>query len=213
MATALRNDVRICLLTGALAIVQFSLLSLFIMNQGDTAVASLDYGVVSASNQVQRVVVLLAVSMLTAVVVYRMQLLVQLSGTDEAGRSAQPALLEPPRPAFAATRQKPTMPPCRSPSSIWICSSASMTISAILSATRALRHMRQTLREQLHDEEPLIRIGGERIPARHAHADRQQPQERIEFLRKRLNDKPLHGRARQCAACSEFFGRHCLLAS
>ncbi|HPO23662.1 MAG TPA: hypothetical protein PK135_03200, partial [Arenimonas sp.] len=64
MATALRNDVRICLLTGALAIVQFSLLSLFIMNQGDAAVASLDYGVVSASNQVQRVVVLLAVSML-----------------------------------------------------------------------------------------------------------------------------------------------------
>jgi len=188
MATALRNDVRICLLTGALAIVQFSLLSLFIMNQGDAAVASLDYGVVSASNQVQRVVVLLAVSMLTAVVVYRMQLLVQLSGTD--GLTGLPNRLYLNHRVPHLLQQAKT-------------DNATLSIAIIdmdlfkrinddlghIVGDRALRHVVQTLREELHDEEPLIRIGGEefllvmRMPIGSAW-------ERIEFLRKRLNDKP-----------------------
>jgi len=187
-ATALRNDVRVCILAGGLAIVQFSLLSFFIMNQSHDAVTSMDYGVVSVSNQVQRVVVLIAISMLTAAIVYRMQLLVQLSGTD--GLTGLPNRLYLNHRVPHLLQQAKT-------------DNATLSIAIIdmdlfkrinddlghIVGDRALRHVVRTLREQLNAEEPLIRIGGEefllvmRMPIGNAW-------ERIEFLRKQLNANP-----------------------
>ncbi|MEO8002510.1 MAG: GGDEF domain-containing protein [Arenimonas sp.] len=187
MATALRNDVRVCLLSGALAIVQFSLLSIFIMQQGGT-VASIDYGIVSVSNQVQRVLLLIAISMLAAVIVYRMQLLVLLSGTD--GLTGLPNRLYLNHRVPHLLQQAKT-------------DNATLSIAIIdmdlfkrinddlghIVGDRALRHVVQTFREQLDAEEPLIRIGGEefllvmRMPIGNAW-------ERIEFLRKQLNANP-----------------------
>ena len=187
-ATALRNDVRVCMLAGGLAIAQFSLLSFFIMTQNHDAVMSADYGVVSVSNQIQRVVVLLAISMLTAVIVYRMQLLVQLSGTD--GLTGLPNRLYLNHRVPHLLQQAKT-------------DNATLSLAIIdmdlfkrinddlghLVGDKALLHVVQTLREELDAEEPLIRIGGEefllvmRMPIGNAW-------ERIEFLRKRLNANP-----------------------
>ncbi len=188
MATSLRNDVRVCILAGALAIVQFSLLSLFIMHQTDGITSSIDYGVVTASNQVQRVVLLFAISMLTAVVVYRMQMLVQLSGTD--GLTGLPNRL------YLNHRVPHLLQRAKS-------ENATLSVAIIdldffkrinddmghLVGDRALRHVVQIIRDELDDEEPLIRIGGEefllvmRMPIGTAW-------ERLEFLRKRVNDNP-----------------------
>jgi len=188
ISTSLRNDVRVCLLAGGLAIVQFSLLSIFIMHQGSSPVASVDYGTVSVSNQVQRIVILIAISMLTAVVVYRMQLLVQLSGTD--GLTGLPNRL------YLNHRVPHLLQQAK-------LENATLSIAIIdmdlfkrinddlghIIGDRALRHAVQILREQLNAEEPLIRIGGEefllvmRMPIGSAW-------ERIEFLRKHLNANP-----------------------
>jgi two-component system, cell cycle response regulator len=188
MATSLRNDVRVCLLTGALAIVQFSLLSIFIMNQSHDVVMSSDYGVVSVSNQIQRIVLMVAITMLNAVIVYRMQLLVQLSGTD--GLTGLPNRL------YLNHRVPHLLQQAKM-------DEATLTIAIIdmdlfkrinddlghLMGDKALRHVVQTLREELNSEEPLIRIGGEefllvmRMPIGSAW-------ERIEFLRKRVNANP-----------------------
>lgn len=188
MATSLRNDVRVCILAGTLAIVQFSLLSLFIMHQSDGVTASIDYGVVTASNQIQRIVLLLAISMLTAVVVYRMHRLVQLSGTD--GLTGLPNRL------YLNHRVPQLLKRAKT-------DNATISVAIIdldlfkrvnddmghLVGDKALRHVVQTLRDELDDEEPLIRIGGEefllvmRMPIGTAW-------ERLEFLRKKVNDNP-----------------------
>lgn len=187
LATALRNDVRVCLLAGILAIVQFSLLSIFIMQQSHGAVVSSDYGIVSVSNQIQRVVLLVAISMLAAVIVYRMQLLVQLTGTD--GLTGLPNRL------YLNHRVPHLLQQAKA-------DNATLSIAIIdmdlfkrinddlghLLGDKALRHVVGTLRQELNAEEPLIRIGGEefllvmRMPMGSAW-------ERIEFLRKKMNEK------------------------
>ncbi|MGH8107250.1 MAG: diguanylate cyclase [Arenimonas sp.] len=188
MATALRNDVRVCVLAGTLALVQFSLLSIFVMYHNDGSVASIDYGVVSVSNQIQRIVLLIAISMLTAVVVYRMQLLVQLSGTD--------GLTGLPNRQYLNHRVPHLLERAKA-------DNATLSVAIIdmdffkrinddlghLVGDKALRHVVQLLRNELDDEEPLIRIGGEefllvmRMPIGTAW-------ERLEFLRKRIADNP-----------------------
>lgn len=188
MATSLRNDLRVCLLAGGLAIVQFSLLSIFIMHHGEGIITSVDYGTVTASNQIQRIVVLFAISILTVFVVYRMQLLVQLSGTD--GLTGLPNRL------YLNHRVPHLLERAKT-------ENATLSVAIIdmdffkrinddmghLVGDKALRHVVQILRNELNDEEPLIRIGGEefllvmRMPIGTAW-------ERIEFLRKRVNDNP-----------------------
>lgn len=188
VATALRNDVRVCLLTGALAIVQFSLLCIFITNQTNDATMSMDYGVISVSNQIQRIVVLVAVSMLTAVVVYRMQMLVQLSGTD--GLTGLPNRL------YLNHRVPHLLAQAKNDNATLSLAIIDMDLFKRINddlghlvGDKALRHVVKTLREHLHVEEPLIRIGGEefllvmRMPIGSAW-------ERIEFLRKQINANP-----------------------
>ncbi|MEO7478083.1 MAG: hypothetical protein ABIT64_02495, partial [Lysobacteraceae bacterium] len=82
--TALRNDGRVTLFAGLLAMTQYGLLVLWVFAQaGPNAVlSSPDYGVVSVSLQIQREMLLVIATLLTAVVVYRIQRLVWLSGTD-----------------------------------------------------------------------------------------------------------------------------------
>jgi len=188
MATALRNDVRVCLATGALAIVQFSLLCIFIMHETNGMVVSMDYGLISVSNQIQRIVLLVAISMLTAVVVYRMQLLVQLSGTD--GLTGLPNRL------YLNHRVPHLLAQAKTDNATLSLAIIDMDLFKRINddlghlvGDKALRHVVQTLREQLNAEEPLIRIGGEefllvmRMPIGNAW-------ERIEFLRKQISAKP-----------------------
>jgi len=82
--TALRNDGRVTLLVGGLALVQYAMLTtaVFAIATSPEQLISSDYGTVTWGNQLQRMVLLVAFTLITTVIVYRMQRLVEMSGTD-----------------------------------------------------------------------------------------------------------------------------------
>ena len=82
--TALRNDGRLTLYTGLLALLEYALLSLgiFALVDSPDQLVSIDYGTATPGNQIQRLVLLAMVTGIAATIVYRMQRLVDLSGTD-----------------------------------------------------------------------------------------------------------------------------------
>ncbi|MFD0739266.1 diguanylate cyclase domain-containing protein [Lysobacter koreensis] len=84
LLTALRSDGRITVFAGTLALAQYALLVLagFALATSPEQLISSDYGSVTVSNQVQRLVLLAIVTTVIAMVVYRMQRLVEMSGTD-----------------------------------------------------------------------------------------------------------------------------------
>ena len=84
VVTALRNDGRVTLLAGALALLEFGLLSagVFAFANSPEQLISTDYGTVTLSTQIQRMVLLAIFTLITVVMVYRMQRLVEMSGTD-----------------------------------------------------------------------------------------------------------------------------------
>jgi diguanylate cyclase (GGDEF)-like protein len=160
-ATALRNDGRVTFFAGMLAIVQYSALVLWVFaNAHGQPLVSAGYGEVSASNQIQRLVVLLVATLLTAVVVYRIQRLVLLSGTD--------TLTGLPNRSFLVHRVPQIVEHARQ-------QEHSITLAIIdldhfkrinddyghPTGDRALRHVVQQLRNELDREEPLMRVGGE----------------------------------------------------
>lgn len=82
--TALRHDSRLTLYVGALSILQYGLLvwAIFASAPGPDQLVSVDYGSASVAGQVERLVLLLLMTLLTGTIVYRMQRLVELSGSD-----------------------------------------------------------------------------------------------------------------------------------
>lgn len=160
LATALRNDVRVTLMAGALATLQFSLLSWWFLATTQGPIASADYGTVHFSTLAQRVVILLAATLISTLVVARMQRLVQLSGTD--------GLTGLPNRTFLNLRLPQIIAEARGEGD---------TLSLVLldldyfkqintelghqAGDRALRHVVDTLRMELRREEPLLRVGGE----------------------------------------------------
>lgn len=84
LLTALRSDGRTTVFAGILALLQYGVLNTVIfasVNSPEQLISS-DYGAVTASGQIQRMVLLAIVTLITAAVVYRTQRLVELSGTD-----------------------------------------------------------------------------------------------------------------------------------
>ncbi len=160
-ATALRNDGRVTFFAGMLAIAQYGALVLWVFaNAHGQPLVSAGYGEVSAGNQIQRLIVLLVATLLTAVVVYRIQRLVLLSGTD--------TLTGLPNRSFLVHRVPQIVEHARK-------QETSITL-AILdldhfkrinddyghpTGDRALRHVVQLLRNELGRDEPLMRVGGE----------------------------------------------------
>ena len=84
MVTALRNDGRVTLFAGALALLQYGSLVgvLFAVVPSPEHLISIDYGTVTVGGQAQRLMLLLMFTLVTAAVVYRMQKLVEMSGID-----------------------------------------------------------------------------------------------------------------------------------
>ncbi|MGV8940388.1 MAG: GGDEF domain-containing protein [Lysobacter sp.] len=84
LLTALRSDGRTTLFAGVLALVQYGLLNavVFSMVSSPEQLISTEYGAVTAGTQIQRMVLLAIVTLITVTVVYRMQRLIELSGTD-----------------------------------------------------------------------------------------------------------------------------------
>ncbi len=189
-ATALRNDGRVTLFTGLLAIVQYSALVIWVFVQaGPHAIlATAAYGEVSVSNQVQRVVLLLVATLLTAVVVYRLQRLVMLSGTD--------TLTGLPNRSFLVHRVPQIVEQARK-------NDTSITLAIIdldhfkrindefghPTGDRALRHVVEVLRNELGRDEPLMRVGGE-VFVLLMQRSMGPAWERMETLRKRVAATP-----------------------
>jgi two-component system, cell cycle response regulator len=159
-ATALRHDVRVTVVAGLLAMLQFGLLWGAVSATSSGPLASLDYGTVTASNQLQRLVLLLAVTLVTAMVVFRAQRLTQLSGTD--------GLTGLPNRSFLNTRVPQLVAEARAQGHTLSLALVDLDnfrhINAELghlAGDRALRHAVKVLRRELTREEPMIRVGGE----------------------------------------------------
>lgn len=84
LLTALRNDGRTTLFAGALALLQYGAIVAVLMLGADSPeqLISSDYGTPTPGNQAQRMILLCIVTVITAMVVYRLQRLVEMSGTD-----------------------------------------------------------------------------------------------------------------------------------
>jgi two-component system cell cycle response regulator len=81
--TALRNDGRLTLFVTSLAILQYAVLVAAILGSSTLEqLVSIDYGSASLATQVERMVLLLLIGLLTTTIVYRIQRLVELSGRD-----------------------------------------------------------------------------------------------------------------------------------
>ncbi len=82
--TALRNDGRLTAYVSILAIVQYAVLAWAILASasGPEQLVSIDYGSIAVASQIERLILLLLIGLLTITIVHRMQRLVELSGTD-----------------------------------------------------------------------------------------------------------------------------------
>lgn len=160
--TALRNDGRLTLFTGVLAMLEYGLLAIciFALVDAPDQLVSIDYGTATVSNQVQRVVLLAIMTAITATVVYRMQRLVDMSGTD--------GLTGLPNRTWLIHRFPGIMDETRDRSgSLSVCLIDLDYFKRIndevghLAGDRALRHVVDVLRQQMEDKDWLARLGGE----------------------------------------------------
>lgn len=188
--TALRNDGRLTLYTGALAMLQYAALAaaVFALAQTPEQLASVDYGTARLSNVLQRVLLIAIVTAIVAAVVYRMQRLVELSGTDGLTGLPNRTLLVHHFPALLDGARE---------------HGGSLALGLInldyfrrindeaghATGDRALRHAVGVLREGLEAGDLLVRLGGEEfvllmpLPAGRAW-------ERLEALRRDLATRP-----------------------
>jgi diguanylate cyclase (GGDEF)-like protein len=187
-ATALRHDVRVTLFAGGLALLQSALLWAAVVASTDEPLVSAVYGTVSTSTQVQRLVLLVAVTLVTAMVVFRAQRLTQFSATD--------GLTGLPNRNYLNTRVPQLVRDARAQGHTVSLALVDLDnfrhINAELghlAGDRALRHAVKVLRKELAREEPMIRVGGEefvlllRLPIGAAW-------ERLEVLRRKLEAAP-----------------------
>lgn len=188
--TALRNDGRLTLYTGALAMLQYAALAaaVFALAQTPEQLASVDYGTARLSNVLQRLLLIAIVTAIIAAVVYRMQRLVELSGTDGLTGLPNRTLLVHHFPALLDGARE---------------HGGSLALGLInldyfrrindeaghATGDRALRHAVGVLREGLEEGDLLVRLGGEEfvllmpLPTGRAW-------ERLEALRRALATRP-----------------------
>lgn len=160
--TALRGDGRITVFAGALAMLQYGLLVVALMTSAASPeqLISSDYGAVTASTQLQRFLVLAIATIVTAMLVHRMQQLVEMSGTD--------GLTNLPNRTWLLHRMPRLLDEARS-------DGGSLTVALIdldhfkrindeighRAGDRALRHVVSMLQQSDEPGEWLVRLGGE----------------------------------------------------
>ena len=160
--TALRNDGRLTLYTGMLAVLQYGLLSacIFALVDSPDQLASIDYGTATPGNQVQRLVLMAMVTGIAATIVYRMQRLVDMSGTD--------GLTGLPNRTWLVHRFPTMLDATRGQGgSLSVCLIDLDYFKRIndevghLAGDRALRHVVDALNQKMEDGDWLARLGGE----------------------------------------------------
>jgi two-component system cell cycle response regulator len=188
--TALRGDVRVTVFAGALALLEYALLAAVAIASATSPeqLISTDYGAVTAGTQAQRLMLLAITTVITTMVTFRMQRVVEMSGTD--GLTGLPnrvwLLHRMPRVMDAVHRDG---------------SSLSLALIDLdnfkrvndeaghRTGDRALKHVVSILREAAEPGESLVRIGGQefvllmRKPTGAAW-------ERVDFLRRQLLQRP-----------------------
>lgn len=159
--TGLRNDGRLTLYVGGLALLQFLLLAIAVFTlAAPEQLQSASYGIASPASVLHRCVLLVIATLMTAAVAYRMQRLVEMSGHDSlTGLPNRAWLLQRMPHVFAAARN----------------GGGSLTLALIdidrfqrindeaghLAGDRVLRHFGASLSEMLQDNEMAVRIGGQ----------------------------------------------------
>lgn len=160
LATALRNDARVTLLAGALSMLQFGALSAWFIMTASEPLVSADYGTVHVSSQLQRTFLLFASTLVTTLIVFRMQRLVQMSGTD--------GLTGLPNRTFLNHRVPQIISDARAEGDTLCIALLDLDYFKQINdelghqaGDRALKHIVETLRLELRRDEPLLRVGGE----------------------------------------------------
>jgi diguanylate cyclase (GGDEF)-like protein len=194
--TALRNDGRLTLYVGGLAIVQYGLLvwAVFASASNPDQLVSVDYGTAAIAAQAERLILLLLMTLLTVTIVHRMQRLVELTGRDTlTGLPNRLWLLQRMPRIFDAVRSQ----------------GGSLTLALLdidrfrrindeighLDGDRAIRQIASTLDESLEERERLIRLGGEEFVLL-LHCPIGSAWERIDRIRREIADRPfLPGRS------------------
>ena len=188
--TALRNDGRLTLYTGVLAITQYTLLSaaIFALVDSRDQLASIDYGTATPGNQVQRLVLMAMVTGIAATIVYRMQRLVDMSGTDGLTGLPNRTMLVHRFPALLDAARG-------NGGSLSLCLIDLDYFKRIndevghLAGDRALRHAVDTLQEGLDEGDWLTRLGGEEF-ALVMNAPTGRAWEHLETLRRMVASSP-----------------------
>ncbi|NUS37828.1 MAG: GGDEF domain-containing protein [Lysobacter sp.] len=187
--TALRNDGRLTLYVTLLAIVEYGLLAWVVLaTSGPEQLASVDYGIASVANQVERLVLILLMGVLTVALVQRMQRLIELSGRD--GLTGLPNrlwLLQRMPAIFEEVRGE----------------GGSLTLALLdldrfrrindevghRDGDRAIRHVATLLGETLATRERIVRIGGQEFVLL-LHCPLGSAWERVDRLRRGIADRP-----------------------
>src|SRR5690606_23336471 len=189
--TALRNDGRLTLFTGGLAMLQYGVLVavLFAGAESPEQLMSPDYGTGTIANQLERLLVLLIMTLLTTCIVHRMQRLVQMSGRDHlTGLPNRMWLLQHMPHLFAELRDGGSL------SVALVDLDRFRVVNDEIGrpdGDRALRHAVALLSQGLHEGERLVRLGGEEFVAL-LHCPLGTAWERMEQMRRTLWSEPFH---------------------
>jgi diguanylate cyclase (GGDEF)-like protein len=160
LATALRNDVRVTLLSGLLAVIEFLAISAFFMHAAHGPLHSEDYGTVQLSSQLQRALLLVAATIITMLVVFRMRRLVHMTGTDGLTGLPNRTFLNHRVPQILKDAQAEGVTLCLALIDLDYFKRINDELGH-QAGDRALRHIVRTLRLDLRRDEPLLRVGGE----------------------------------------------------
>ncbi|MDQ3288360.1 MAG: GGDEF domain-containing protein [Pseudomonadota bacterium] len=160
MLTGMRCDPRSTLLAGGLAVLQYGFLVAFAFSVSPELLISIDYGTVTPAAQAIRLFVLACVTATAALLIFRVQRLVEMSGTDGLTRLPNRSWLlhRIPRLIEAAKEE-----------------GSSLTLALIdidsfkrvndeaghRTGDRALRHVVETLQDLMEPRESLVRLGGQ----------------------------------------------------
>ncbi len=188
MLTSLRNDVRVTLVCGTLAMLEFLGLSFFFMGTASEPLFSADNGTVLLIRQLQKALLLIAWTIITAVIVLRMQRLVRLSGTDGLTGLPNRTYLNHRVPQLLANARAGGHTICLALLDLDYFRRINAEFGHLV-GDRALRHAVNTLRMELGRNEPMMRVGGEEFVI-----ILRQPLgaawERVDFLRRHLEARP-----------------------
>jgi len=160
LGTALRNDGRVTLLAGSLSIAEFLALAAVFIGASTGPLISAEYGTVEIGSVLQRALLLLVVTITTFTIVFRMQRLVQLSGTDGLTGLPNRTYLKHLVPQMLVDSQADNQSLCLALIDLDHFKRINEELGHPV-GDRALRHVVDSLRLELGRDEPLIRVGGE----------------------------------------------------